>query len=43
MAAVNTQVSLAWILVHLYSDDELLQRAVPPQGLKPPRSMRLRC
>ena len=28
MAAVfNTQVSLAWILVHLYGDDELLQRA----------------
>ena len=28
MAAVfNTQVSLAWILAHLYSDDELLARA----------------
>ena len=28
MAAVfNTQVSLAWILVHLYADDELLARA----------------
>jgi cytochrome P450 len=28
MAAVfNTQVSLAWILVHLYSDPELLERA----------------
>ena len=28
MAAVfNTQVSLAWILVHLYGDDELLRRA----------------
>jgi len=28
MAAVfNTQVSLAWILVHLYADPELLQRA----------------
>ena len=35
MAAVfNTQVSLAWILVHLYSDPELLQQA-PIEELKP--------
>jgi cytochrome P450 len=26
-AAINTQVSLSWLLVHLYADPELLQRA----------------